>query len=71
MTGGVRRSVRERGKGAAGLGWFGVSWAGWLPGAAQVAAGSLPLYFFSFCFLFLLFLKSVLGFEKGILFRFE
>jgi hypothetical protein len=44
----------ERG-GGAGLGWFGVSWAGWLPGAAQVAAGSLPLYFFLSVFFFFCF----------------
>jgi hypothetical protein len=62
MTGGVRRSVRERRKGAAGLGWFGVSWAGWLPGAAQVAAGSLPLYIFFFLFSFSFVFEICFGF---------
>jgi hypothetical protein len=70
MTGGVRMVVRERGKGVAGLGWLGVG-LGRLAPEAQVAAGSLPFLFFSFCFLFLLFQKSVLSFEKAIKFIFE
>jgi hypothetical protein len=50
------QAVGERG---GELGWAGsgVSWAGWLPGAAQVGC-----WLFLFCFLFLLFLISVLGF---------
>jgi hypothetical protein len=52
------------------------SWTGLVRGRAgpagsrmwpKWAAGS-SLYFFSFCFPFLLFLISVLGFEKAILF---
>jgi hypothetical protein len=51
MTGGAGRSVREGERGG-GLGWFGESWAGWLPGSAQL--GFWPLLFiFFFCFSFL------------------
>jgi hypothetical protein len=61
MTGGACMAVRE-GRGELGWAGSGAVWAGWLPGAAQVAAGSLLLYFFllfsfsfvsDFCFGFL------------------
>jgi hypothetical protein len=41
-----------------------VSWAGWLPGAAQVGCW-LSLFIFFFLFSFSFVLISVLGFEKG------
>jgi hypothetical protein len=61
MTGGARLSVRER-RGELDWAGSGVSWAGWLPGAAQVGYWLLPFYFFllfsfsfvsEFCFGFL------------------
>jgi hypothetical protein len=53
-------AVGEREGGKAGLGWF------------RGELGRLALLcIFSFCFLFLLFLIFVLGFEKAILFWFE
>jgi hypothetical protein len=57
----------ERGEGERGWAGSGVSWAGRLPGAAQVGCWFF-LFIFSFYFPFLLFLISVLGFEKAILF---
>jgi hypothetical protein len=50
--------------GAGGWAGSGVSWAGWLPGAAQVGCWLSFLIFF-FVFPFLLFFISVLGFEKS------
>jgi hypothetical protein len=66
MTGGAGRSVRERGKGVAGLGWLRVSWAGWLPGPKWLLG--LFLFIFSFCFLFLLFQKICFEFLKRLLY---
>jgi hypothetical protein len=63
MTGGARMAVRE-GRGELGWAGSGVVWADWLPGAAQVGC-VLLFYFFSFCFLFLLFLNSILDFRKS------
>jgi hypothetical protein len=52
MTGGAERSVRERGKGVVGLGWLGVSWAGWLPGPKWLLGLFLFIFFFMFSFSF-------------------
>jgi hypothetical protein len=63
LTGGSRRAVRER-EGEGELGWLGLAWLDWAPGAAQLGwSTTLSLFF---CFLFFLFLISVLVFEKAI-----
>jgi hypothetical protein len=69
MTGGVCLSVRER-EGERGWAGSGASWAGWLPGSAQL--GFLPILFiFFFCFSFLFYSDFCLSFERVLLFRFE
>jgi hypothetical protein len=60
-------AVGEREGGKVGLGWFGGELGRLAPGCGPSGLLAL-LCIFSFCFLFLLFLISILGFKKAILF---
>jgi hypothetical protein len=61
MTGGARVAVRERG-GVSGVGLILGELGRLDPGCGPSGLLASFFYFFSFCFLFLLFLKSVLSF---------
>jgi hypothetical protein len=66
LTSETRLAVRER-RGELDWAGSGASWAGWLPGAAQVGCWLLPFIFFAVFFSFVsIFLFWV--FEKAIIF---
>jgi hypothetical protein len=63
LTSGARLAVRQR-RGKGSWAGSGAIWASWFPGAAQVGCWLFLFNFFSFCFLFLLFLISDFWFLK-------
>jgi hypothetical protein len=51
LTGGSRRAARER-EGEGELGWLGLAWLDWAPGAAQLGWGTTLSLFFVLLFFY-------------------